>query len=482
MRLRLIVLVILGMVLCVGLAAAQEAMSCPAIVETALQSLDTLCQGAARNQACYGHPMLVAEAQPDATDFQFDTPGDITAVSSIRALRLQPLDEAESAWGVALMKLQANLPDTLPGQNVTVLLFGDVALQPATVERDAPLLQAFYFQTGFGASPCQEVPNSGILIQTPKGDMSVDLQVNEVSVVLGSTVFVRTGDSSMVLGVVEGHAQVAAFDVTRIVSAGAKVNIPLDENGAASGPPGLPVSYTEEDIRALPVNHLPEAITLAPPLTTAGCSIVASNTVNLRQGPGTDYPRDGTLAANNDVQPIGQALGSDGFVWWFTPCQCWVRSDVVTESGNCDALPVITDLPPAPPPAQRPSQPTSATANAGQIDNRYVIQMCAIQEPADGPLLAGQRVHLSIGVGGWPSMEAAEAALVGKSAIITVDGVTLPNFTNPIHIWAANDSSQAYVTSAVATWIATSGTHTIHGEWPGVDAPTREGTCVVTIE
>ena len=39
-------------------------------------------------------------------------------------------------WGVSLMQLQANLPDTLPGQNVTVLLFGDVTLQPALASNE----------------------------------------------------------------------------------------------------------------------------------------------------------------------------------------------------------------------------------------------------------------------------------------------------------------------------------------------------------
>src|SRR5690606_20836366 len=38
-------------------------------------------------------------------------------------------------WGVALMQIQANLPDTLPGQNVTFLLFGDVTIEEEVGEQ-----------------------------------------------------------------------------------------------------------------------------------------------------------------------------------------------------------------------------------------------------------------------------------------------------------------------------------------------------------
>ncbi|MBZ0275295.1 MAG: hypothetical protein K8I60_04085, partial [Anaerolineae bacterium] len=129
MQFRLFIIVISGIILSAGFSAAQDAGNCPATVETALQALDQLCQDTERNQACYGHQMLVAEAQPDVTDFAFDTPGDKTPVSTIQSLHLRPYSEPDAVWGVALMRLQANLPDTLPGQNVTVLLFGDVSLQ-----------------------------------------------------------------------------------------------------------------------------------------------------------------------------------------------------------------------------------------------------------------------------------------------------------------------------------------------------------------
>ncbi len=120
---------------------AQENAACPAIVQTALQAASAACGDLERNQACYGNVALTAEPQPGVSDFRFEQAGDIVDVTAIRSLALSPLNVETGAWGVALMSLQANIPDTLPGQNVTLLLFGDVTLENAT-GASAPMLRA----------------------------------------------------------------------------------------------------------------------------------------------------------------------------------------------------------------------------------------------------------------------------------------------------------------------------------------------------
>jgi hypothetical protein len=100
------------------------------------------------------------------------------------------------------MRLQANLPDTLPGQNVTVLLFGNVQFEVA--ESD-PGVQAFYVQTGLGDAPCLEAPESGLLVQTPQGVREVVFQLNAVDVTLSSTAYFQAVPSSeLVASVIEG--------------------------------------------------------------------------------------------------------------------------------------------------------------------------------------------------------------------------------------------------------------------------------------
>jgi len=88
---------------------------CPTIVQEALTATHQVCAATGRNQACYGNVTLNAVPQPGVSDLHFSQPGDLTAVSGIQALTLSSrvLDSGE--WGIALMSLQANLPDILPG-------------------------------------------------------------------------------------------------------------------------------------------------------------------------------------------------------------------------------------------------------------------------------------------------------------------------------------------------------------------------------
>jgi len=127
-----------------GLAVFAQEDSCPTIIQNALTNTDAFCQAAGRNQACYGHVALEASPQPDVTDFQFGQMGDIVNVASISSLRLSPLDTDQGEWGVVLMRVQANLPDTLPGQNVTMMLFGDTEIRNAAAsvsEQSTPTIE-----------------------------------------------------------------------------------------------------------------------------------------------------------------------------------------------------------------------------------------------------------------------------------------------------------------------------------------------------
>jgi hypothetical protein len=87
---------------------------------------------------------------------------------------------------------------------------------------------------------------------------------------------------------------------------------------------------------------------MAEDMTAAACT-VAGDGVNLRRGPGTDFGVAGTLSAGDAPAVTGQAQGADGFVWWNLDNGNWVRSDVVTEDGPCDSVPVVgAPAPPAP--------------------------------------------------------------------------------------------------------------------------------------
>jgi hypothetical protein len=106
-----------------SVAMLAQTDACPEIVKTALKTVGEVCQSTGRNEACYGNLTLKAEPQANV-DFTFDKPGDTISLSKIKALTLSPFNSEQGIWGVALMKIQANLPDTLPGQNVSFLAFG----------------------------------------------------------------------------------------------------------------------------------------------------------------------------------------------------------------------------------------------------------------------------------------------------------------------------------------------------------------------
>ncbi|MEL6306835.1 MAG: SH3 domain-containing protein [Chloroflexota bacterium] len=126
--------------LCTNVIFAQS--QCPDIVQTALETADNVCQGMGRNQACFGNIALSATGQPDATDFQFTNVGDIVDVASIQTMQLAALDAISNEWGIVVMSLQANVPNSLPGQNVTVLIFGDTEVRNAAPSVAAQEIQS----------------------------------------------------------------------------------------------------------------------------------------------------------------------------------------------------------------------------------------------------------------------------------------------------------------------------------------------------
>jgi hypothetical protein len=101
---------------------------CTDLVRTALEATNDVCEGTGRNRACYGHVKLQAEPQPGFGPFAFDKVGDTVSVAHLNSLKLSPMDMQTGTWGVALLRLQADIPDEKP-QNVNLLLFGDVEVQ-----------------------------------------------------------------------------------------------------------------------------------------------------------------------------------------------------------------------------------------------------------------------------------------------------------------------------------------------------------------
>lgn len=130
-------------------------------------------------------------------------------------------------------------------------------------------MQVFYLQTGEQDSPCDEAPNSGLMIQTPEGIAEVTLLVNEVDITLRATAFVQAqpeGDLS--LYVLEGSATVQSNGVSHTLVPGTMLHVPLDENGTAAGPPSEPEPYSLSPLQSLPLDLLDRPVEVPPPVDT----------------------------------------------------------------------------------------------------------------------------------------------------------------------------------------------------------------------
>jgi len=129
---------------------------CSALLNAALESTDAECSDTTRNQACYGHVLNLVSPRPDLIEsLVFEARGDKANLQDIASMELSPIDLVEERWGVVLMQVQANLPDSLPGQNVTFILFGDVQFENAVgtpIEIQAGVLSAANVRVAPGAT------------------------------------------------------------------------------------------------------------------------------------------------------------------------------------------------------------------------------------------------------------------------------------------------------------------------------------------
>ena len=317
MKLRVIACLMVMVLGSVSVLAQNESIACPIIVEEVLHEVDSICAATGRNQACYGHLAMEVIASDDEGNIQFGRVGDIADVSGIKTMRLSPLGLENDAWGVALMRLQVNIPDTLPGQNVTFLLFGDVEITSA-ITPDNPTaapLQAFYLTTGIGDAACAEAPESGMLVQTPEGVGEVNFSMNGVDVSLGSTVFFQADPGGqMRIRTLEGAAAMVFNDAVYPIIAGTQLDVPLGEDLLPSDVPGILESIDHEVLDNLPILLLDTAREIAEPLSDAELSDVLDRLED--GGPlcgEPPFPACGTYPWLEDLELPEFRWGSEGF-------------------------------------------------------------------------------------------------------------------------------------------------------------------------
>lgn len=149
--------------------------------------------------------------------------------------------------------------------------------------------------------------------------------------------------------------------VTTTVGAGASMTV---SQGVSETAPAVPEPAA-----------LPTATTVTKPMAQA------SNTMNVRGGPGTAYPVVGAINAGDQVEIVGKNPQAD---WWqvllANGTQGWVYGPLVQTAGDTTAIAVAANIPeppPTPTPAPVAAAPTTAPAPAEQPP--------AEQPPAETP-------------------------------------------------------------------------------------------------
>lgn len=135
---RLSILLGLGLILVLVPMAgqAQENAECPSFVEKALTDLGQNCDALDRNSACYGFNRVDATFAQDVDTSVFSKPADRSGLAALDSIATAPLDVSQEYWGIAVLNVQANIPNTIPGQAVTFFLLGDVQVDNAVVPED----------------------------------------------------------------------------------------------------------------------------------------------------------------------------------------------------------------------------------------------------------------------------------------------------------------------------------------------------------
>lgn len=122
--------------LCIAATALAQA-ECPALIQDALSAIADNCAGLERNTACYGFDRVNAEFSAEYPADYFTQETDQAGLTDLTTIQTSPLDEDNEEFGAAVMNVQANVPNSIPGQGVIFLLLGETSVENAVAAEDA---------------------------------------------------------------------------------------------------------------------------------------------------------------------------------------------------------------------------------------------------------------------------------------------------------------------------------------------------------
>ncbi len=225
-------------------AVAAQNASCQLLIQKAMEASADYCDQIGSNKACYGNNTLKAELVPGSTD-PFSERGDVVGVEKLQRIVASPLKPDSNEWGIAVLKVLANLPRSLPGQTITMVVFGNT-----TLDNKSGNLESFFFSSELGQIQCDQVPDDGIMVTVPDGE-GVTFTVNGAELTLmGDASITAQQNGEMQVSLYEGAGLIVSDGQEQYFGAGQQVSVPLGgENGTESiGAPSEPVSISQDNL------------------------------------------------------------------------------------------------------------------------------------------------------------------------------------------------------------------------------------------
>ena len=226
--------------------------------------------------------------------------------------------------------------------------------------------QTYDFLSGIDDEPCADAPESGVLLQTPKFIAPRQFLINGIRLRLSGSAWLQANlQSGMMIRLLDGLGHARSEGVEREIKSGFEtvVALKMSDDGALAPAdvPTVPVAYNYHALLSLPVHALIypgrirlDVYTVAEPAPAAGgsplealsdsdhCMISAGpDGANLRARPDPDAPIIAVMAYRESAQPIARAIGADELPWWKLADSVWVRINVTSFAGNCDAISLI---------------------------------------------------------------------------------------------------------------------------------------------
>lgn len=233
---------------------------------------------------------------------------------------------------------------------------------PATDTAVYGPMQAMRVEMAIGNAGCGDALESGILFQTPSNmqDDYALININDGLIRFNGTILVRTDqppDGVLNVEVLEGDILLGESDIA--FELGKRGQMRPDENGDMTLVYLLPLDYAWVRVVSSPLNLLPRPI--EPPFNTFGlleefepgtgfltsmlvsepCRVVWTVSVNLRAGPGTNYPVQAGVLENFAAFADARAMDDQDGMWWRLADGVWVAAENTVWGGNCATLPFV---------------------------------------------------------------------------------------------------------------------------------------------